>query len=268
MKYDKKTGFSDYIRKDQIEKNVAYVTPVSSNNLELYAVYALVRERSGYCSFEELRTDPKTGITHDTFEEAARKMGIIEEDKEWDNLLTMASKFALAYHCRALFASILANCAPPDPLGLWEKHKKCMMDPTKNPSITERIREQRALKHIKSMLKANGKKYKNYNLPKLEADPFHDAQLQEQAKDAEEKLREMTPLLTMEQANIIADITTCIQDDSCTERLYCVTGSGGCGKTFIYKYIYYWSVYHGKKLACCAYTGIAATLLPNGLTAQ
>ncbi|XP_046422359.1 ATP-dependent DNA helicase pfh1-like [Neodiprion fabricii] len=61
-------------------------------------------------------------------------------------------------------------------------------------------------------------------------------------------------------------------DDKSTDRkrekCFYIDGSGGTGKTFLYNALYYMLKSEKKNVACVAWTGIAAILLPYGTTAH
>nr|XP_046472586.1 ATP-dependent DNA helicase pif1-like [Neodiprion pinetum] len=52
------------------------------------------------------------------------------------------------------------------------------------------------------------------------------------------------------------------------EKCFYIDGSGGTGKTFLYNALYYMLKSEKKNVACVAWTGIAAILLPYGTTAH
>ena len=55
-------------------------------------------------------------------------------------------------------------------------------------------------------------------------------------------------------------------NDNLNSTCFYIDGPGGSGKTFIYTTLYYMLRSHDKKVCTMAFTGIAATLLPNDKT--
>lgn len=243
MRYDeKKKMFVEYKRPSYAEKNLYYLPPaiytIFPGNLEKYGLYVLVRERAGYTSFEELRTDP-SGVVQTSFMEAARAMGLIDDDREWDVTLKIGTSVYTGYMSRVLFGTILANCDPPNPRELWEKYKDKIIDRDANATVEELY--NRALIHIKMMLKQRNKKYKSFGLPKVVPDALGDRIKKDLSRRAaERKADEMRRQLNAEQKELADDMIVSIRDKKNSRRLFMVTGSGGCGKTFLYTYVYNW----------------------------
>ena len=62
-------------------------------------------------------------IRHPTFKEATISRGYLKDDKEWDDILTVAGQCALPSQMRELFGTLLLNCEVTRPERLWEDHK-------------------------------------------------------------------------------------------------------------------------------------------------
>ena len=75
-------------------------------------------------SFEDIRT--VNGITHNTFRETCLSLGLLEDDRHWDQTLEEAEACQLPKQMRSLFAIMLISCEISDQLGLWEKYKEAM----------------------------------------------------------------------------------------------------------------------------------------------
>ena len=73
----------------------------------------------GPTSFEHLRT--VGNIIYDTFREAAYALGLLGDDSEWLDCLEEAAFVSRPKELRHLFATILCNCCPADPLQLWNR---------------------------------------------------------------------------------------------------------------------------------------------------
>ena len=74
--------------------------------------------------------------------------------------------------------------------------------------------------------------------------------------------------LNSQQKGIVDYILNLLKNDNQTEQQKCVytDGPDGTGKTFVYSTIYYLLTGQDKIVNTMSYTGMAATLLPNGKT--
>lgn len=78
--------------------------------------------KTGPKSYEDLKTVNENQC--ETFREACQKLGLLNDDQEWNIALTEASSFMTNIDSlRDLFALILINCQPSNPNLLWEKHR-------------------------------------------------------------------------------------------------------------------------------------------------
>ena len=57
-----------------------------------------------------------------SYKEAARRRGLLEDDRELDECLMDAAASAIPRQMRQLFSTILLFNVPTDPLALWENH--------------------------------------------------------------------------------------------------------------------------------------------------
>lgn len=73
--------------------------------------------------------------------------------------------------------------------------------------------------------------------------------------------------LNLDQRTVFVTVTNAIADSSSSTHFY-LQGAGGIGKTFLYKAICYHYRACVKTVLCVASTGIAALLLPDGVTAH
>ena len=64
------------------------------------------------------------GTRHTTFIGACRARGLLQDDEEWRACLTEAATWQGARSLRNLFATILCECQPSDPPGLWAEFKE------------------------------------------------------------------------------------------------------------------------------------------------
>ena len=98
---------------------IYYVPPTAGEKYYLRMLLNIVR---GSCSYEEIRT--VNGVLYATFKEACYALGLLEDDKEWDDCLKEASTWGTGTQLRQLFSTILLHCEVVDPGHLWELNWK------------------------------------------------------------------------------------------------------------------------------------------------
>jgi ATP-dependent DNA helicase PIF1 len=86
----------------------------------------LLNHVRGARSFDEIRT--VDGVVHNSYKEACTARGLLEDDTEWDKVLTQAAEFALPHQLRQLFSALLQFCVLKKPEELWIRHKGHMLD--------------------------------------------------------------------------------------------------------------------------------------------
>ena len=110
-----------------VQNVVTRIYAAALSNMPLYCLRLLLLHVRGPTSFQQLRTYENT--IYDTFQEAAVARGLLESDEEWDRCLAEACQTVPAPAAiRALFAYILINCSPAEPLTLWMNHRERMTD--------------------------------------------------------------------------------------------------------------------------------------------
>ena len=91
-----------------------YYAPLKSG--ERSYLHTLLTSVHGPTSFENLQT--VDGVVHATFKEACNALGLLENDGEWNECLREASLIKTGVQLRRLFAMILKECCPAEPLAL------------------------------------------------------------------------------------------------------------------------------------------------------
>ena len=74
----------------------------------------------GSTSFKDLIT--VNGEIKETYQEVCRALGLLQDDKEWDEALSEASTIRMPAALRELFVTIILFCMPSNPRELFEKH--------------------------------------------------------------------------------------------------------------------------------------------------
>ncbi|XP_037822309.1 uncharacterized protein LOC119610956 [Lucilia sericata] len=110
-------GWED-IRKDDVLGRVFTIHP---NNTECFYLRLLLHVVKGPTSFVDLKT--VNGVEHPTFHSACLALGLLEDDKHWENALEEAGLCDYPSKLRDLFAIMLVNCQLSNAASLWDKHK-------------------------------------------------------------------------------------------------------------------------------------------------
>jgi hypothetical protein len=248
-------------------------------------------------SYEDVRTFQF--VVHPTFAAACRARGLIDDDVEWQDCIREAISTQRPPQIRQLYATVLTECGPSDPLGLWEmfkldlcddflhRHRQLYNDTTL--ALTSDI-ENEALPHIESLIEPFGKKMSDYNLPTPQAP----AQLATCRMLADELALSNTPekraallleaenLKTMMRTNnatqfaLFEEIMASVDERRNSTRLPQVARNGvffvdapaGTGKTTLSKALLSTIRANGEVALATASSGIAATLMPLGRTAH
>nr|CDJ90379.1 uncharacterized protein LOC100903664 [Haemonchus contortus] len=95
-------------------------------DVERYSLRILLLHRRGPKSFNDLKT--VDGVLHDTFKDAAKALGLMNDDTHYDSCLSEASGFQMPAQLRSLFSSLLCFCSITEPVVLWDKFKRALAE--------------------------------------------------------------------------------------------------------------------------------------------
>ena len=256
---------------------IGRIYQVQPSHPERFALRLLLLHRNGVTSFEDLQTID--GYLHDTFKDAARAMGLLEDDAEHRRCLQEASVMNMPSQMRQLFATLLVFQTPSDIGGLFEEFKEAMCkdyirhDQHNDPEITLQDRHiHLCLWDINTCLQVHGKSISDIEFSELPQLPNNFIRPQNQQEDIDivherEQGEQMLQQLNDEQRQIHNTIMNAIatnSDESCSF----VDGPAGTGKNFLYNTLVHNLQAQGIKVKCMVYSGIASTLLINGATAH
>ncbi|XP_074337030.1 uncharacterized protein LOC141674206 [Apium graveolens] len=194
---------------------------------EPWFLHLLLMKVRGATSFESLRT--VNGVCYRTFHDACKEYGLLDDDKEWHEVLTQAS----------------AGGLPPQISNIAE---------------------------IDELLLSVGKSLKKFDqLPQPPRSYLNNGTnnliIEETSYDTRKMEYETAKLLqdcTEEQRKIYDAVIQSI--DSNVGGIFFVYGSGGCGKTFLWRTLICKLRSQGKIVLPVASSGIATTLMPGGRT--
>ncbi|XP_074359741.1 uncharacterized protein LOC141699820 [Apium graveolens] len=242
----------------------------------------LLTKVRGATSFTSLHT--VNGVCYSTFRDACKEYGLLDDDKEWHEVLTQASTGGLPPQVRQLFVHIIVNCKVIDLTTLWSTHWKSMVDdillrrrqscPNTLFTLNDMQLQFYALGEIDELLRSVGKSLKKFDqLPQPPRSYLNNGTnnliIEETSYDTRKMEYETAKLLqdcTEEQRKIYDAVIQSI--DTKVGGIFFVYGSGGCGKTFLWRTPICKLRSQGKIMLPVASSGIAATLIPGGRTAH
>lgn len=254
-------------------QTIGRIYTINPKQGDCYYLRLLLISVPGPTSFEMLRQFE--GRTYTTYRQACIARGLLEDDHIHRLTLQEAAISQSPHSLRNLFAILLTQTNPSNPMELWQEFVSELSEDfvQQNNESAENARNM-ALTEIQNILDAmDGSCLQTYGLPlplpntnviqrnigqeytrQLNYNP---AQQQEIANDNYRKLN-------TEQRLIFDNIVTKIQDG--VGGLYFLDAPGGCGKTFLIETLLAHQRSQGKIAVATASTGLAATLLPGGKT--
>ena len=245
---------------------------VSPINKEKYCLRLLLLNLKGPTSFEHLRRHPETGLVLDTFVEAAKAHGLLEDDKEWFLCLEQASLVDMPVQIRRLFAVILALCNPTSPLELWEHFKHFMTEDfarTMPLPLSEQLALRAIRDHYQSITPSG--KFASFNLPlDPSAQVLGDTEFEnpEDASNYEEFVTTTVAILNPEQLYAYETVMNAVIGNVAGPSFFYLSGQAGSGKTFLYNLLIRSLRLQGKRTLSISWTGISASLIIGGQTAH
>ncbi|XP_049392501.1 uncharacterized protein LOC125856887 [Solanum stenotomum] len=87
---------------------------------ERFYMRMLLNFVKGYTSFESIRRI--NGVDHKTYREGCYALGLLDDDKEWNDCLSEAAHWASGNELRHFFVTVLMNCQVSATRKLWENN--------------------------------------------------------------------------------------------------------------------------------------------------
>ncbi|XP_074346593.1 uncharacterized protein LOC141685389 [Apium graveolens] len=205
---------------------------------DLFYLRMILTRFKGATSFADLRT--VNGEVFSTFKDACNVLGLLENDNEWHRAITENSHHATASQLRQLFVHILVNCQV----------------------------------ELEKIFNSIGKSLRSYPDMPLPPSQFFSGFsntliVEERSYDIEavkEEHQNLHSNLNADQAIVYDAIIDSVYNKK--GHVFFVYGSGGCGKTFLWRTIIARLRSERKIVLPVAGSGIAAVLLPGGRTAH
>ncbi|WOG92442.1 hypothetical protein DCAR_0311711 [Daucus carota subsp. sativus] len=105
---------------------VGRVSEVHATAGDLLFLRMLLMRRKGVLYFENIRAID--GIAYPTFKEACGALGLLHNDKQWNDAMEENAHSSLAHQLREMFVNILCYCSVTNPGDLWQLHWQSMAD--------------------------------------------------------------------------------------------------------------------------------------------
>ena len=265
---------------------------VNYKQRERYYLRVLLNKIPGATSFDHLKT--VDGSVCETFREACCKLGILDDDEEWNNALQEACDGVITdgNQLRIFFATILNNNDINDPNALWQNHKDDLTSDIryeyyKNRNVnyneweyTQQMYNEclfRIEEHLQSSPDKEGV-LEDYGLPcpnrseriVLDQQPVEirrELDFDETLEKNTVRLNERLMRNNKQQLHAYKTIMRKIYQPTENEGNFLfLQASAGTGKTFLGRTIASNVRSRGDIALCCATSGIAANLYENGRT--
>uniref|UniRef100_A0A7I4XXQ7 ATP-dependent DNA helicase n=1 Tax=Haemonchus contortus TaxID=6289 RepID=A0A7I4XXQ7_HAECO len=232
---------------------------------ERYSLRILLLNRKGAKSFDELKT--VDGVTHNSFKEAAKALGLMHDDSHYESCLREAAEFRMPPELRSLFGSLICFSDVTEPERLWEQLKSAMAEDYVHRGLSDEEAVIRAYYDIMDRMQISGVNFSNFVTPPADRRPGYIDESHESETEHAARGRELIDNLNDRQKTAADDILQTIEAGRALKHFF-IDGPGGSGKTFLYTALYHTLMGKGKRVICVAWTGIAANLLPHGRTAS
>lgn len=258
---------------------IYYVPPTTGEKYYLRMLLNIVR---GSCSYEDIRT--VNGVLYPTYKEACYALGLLEDDKEWDDCIKEAATWGNGSQLRQLFSTILLHCEVVNPGSLWESNWKILSEDIlykqrrllnfPDLQLSDEQLQNYSLLEIEKILRKAGKSLEDYQGMTI---PDSNLLVEMNNRLISEELNYDRFKMHEEYSNLFYGLNSdqkaihdvVLQSISLSlGKLFFVYGCGGTGKTYLWRTILAKVRSEGKIALAVATSGIAALLLPGGRTAH
>jgi hypothetical protein len=281
------------LRQRNIGETIGRMYTAHPSSGEKFYLRMLLSHVAGARSFVDLRT-LADGRICETYQDACRQLGLLEDDLEWRECLAEAC----ATQCsgpqlRELFVVVLLFGNPANPSELWETFKDRLADDIQyrlqlnghpGQPIQQNVLYNEALLDIQMRIQSAGRTLRAFGLPEPIAAVGENRELLDELRfdaNAEQQfvdgglssLNEDQRRIFDRVAHLIQLLETDRQEGVClpsseNSGAIFVDGPGGTGKTYLYHLLLAHVRARGHAAIGVASSGVAALLLPGGRTAH
>ncbi|CAN1189519.1 ATP-dependent DNA helicase PIF1 [Linum perenne] len=259
---------------------IGRIPSVPAASGDIFYLRMLLGKISGAFNFKDLRT--LHGVVYENYQHTCQAMGLLSTDDEWDLVMAEISRWGHPTLIRLVFVSLLIFCQVAEPAKLlanwWESmsddfaYRRQQLDDiefTQTPSI--QLYDQ-LLNDLNRLLRSYSSSLKHFNLPEPMTPNTQQHNLnttthyQYDCQIEESRSQEHYTSLNDDQVQAYSSVMDAIKNNK--GQLFFLHGHGGTGKTFLYNCIISRVRSTGGITLVVASSGIAATLLPDGVTAH
>ena len=267
---------------DEAPRTIGRINAVSPVQGGRYFLRMMLTHTTGATCYDDLKQ--VDGIVYDTYKEACKAMGLLEDDAEWEIALEEVTGSGSSHQIRAIFAVLLQFCHPTDPSRLYDKFKDDMSDDfiyseIKNGKCTRAELNMEWIYNevlicIDEQLGQMGGSLSSFGeMPQ----PMELSREQQLARTFAEEYfdpnsmsliaSKLRPELNDGQSNLCEEIYQAVHGEG-QEKAFVVSSPGGFGKTFAFQVLAAQVRSHGGIVLNVASTGLAAQNLLGGRTAH
>ncbi|XP_057427107.1 uncharacterized protein LOC130720473 [Lotus japonicus] len=249
---------------------------------EVYYLWLLLNLQCGCTSYNDLRS--VDGIVYLSFQEACIALRLLENDKEFIDGIIDCSELSSGNSARYLFISLLLSNSIVQPGAVFEEtwqlladgilyaRRKLLGEP--DLQMDDGMLKTLCLVELEKMLMSNGKSLKDFPTmpyPLSNEVPQYDNillynELRYDIGDMVKMHNDHVSSLNKEQKKVYDEVVNAVNKSR--GGFFFVYGSGGIGKTFLWKSLTYKFRGERKIVLNVASSGIASLLLPGGRTAH
>ncbi|XP_030046483.1 uncharacterized protein LOC115461068 [Microcaecilia unicolor] len=220
-------------RKTENNKTIGRMYAVNlPSDPKRYCLRLILLHQPGAKCFQDLRTVQNT--VYNTFQDAAKKMGLIHDEAVWKNTLDDAVTCSMPQQIREVFAYICVFAAPCNALQIYQKYKTFMLeDFTHMHGCTQEctVCEQLCLLKIQSIFQTHDKNLQHFGLPKT-THKIEDPTLAFKAAEEKHNTEIMQQNLNHDQEEVLKTILSAFNDKQQTNNCFFLDGPAGTGKTY------------------------------------
>ena len=266
----------------QAAPTIGRVVSLTPRHGDLFYLRVLLHHVPGATSFADLRTvDGEVCATH---QEACRRRGLLQDDREWDAAMADAVRMRRPGQIRHLLAILLLFCGPADPAALFQRYGADMAEDyvRRHPELQPDMVTALVLLSLEQALQRGGRSLQDFGLPAVSDEHRAAAAALEEAEELrrlppvvreelafdrdelQERVAERLPVLLPDQRQVVDIVLAAVRDQQ--PLAVFVDAPGGTGKTYTFNTLL--AAVRAEHLVALAvaFSGIAATLLDNGRT--
>ena len=256
-KWVKRVQFSSH-------KILGRIYSASPQEGERFYLYLLLLHVRGANDWTDLSKDG-------SFRAKAEEKGLVDTDDEYIRAFADAATHSFPSQLRRFFVHLIVLCELKAPHRLWEQYADELAADFRATTDSSEIAHGQALQALADDLLRLGSSLQAQGLPEPPSIPkmtLRDREIKsaynydkaEESNRAQQMFDQMRP----DQKEVFQSVTDAIVNNKAA--MFFVDGPGGSGKTFLEQSLLSFVRGRGAVATSCAWSGIAATLLPGGRT--